>query len=86
VYTSRVSNLLRYTPYAYFRAGQQSLAHDGDDLSFFLDGYPEAPFLSASTSSAEAAPTAEATAAAAVAPAALAAETAKETTGKPDSR
>lgn len=37
VYTSRVSNLLRYTPYAYFRAGQQSLAHDGDDLAVFLD-------------------------------------------------
>ena len=36
VYTSRVSNLLRYTPYAYFRAGQQSLAHDGDDLEAFL--------------------------------------------------
>ena len=26
----------RYTPYAYFRAGQQSLAHDGDDLAGFL--------------------------------------------------
>ena len=38
VYTSRVSNLLRYTPYAYFRAGQQSLAHDGDDLETFLLG------------------------------------------------
>ena len=37
VYTSRVSNLLRYTPYAYFRAGQQSLAHDGDDLAVFLE-------------------------------------------------
>jgi len=79
VYTSRVSNLLRYTPYAYFRAGQQSLAHDGDDLSFFLDGYPEAPFLSASTTSAEAAPTAEAAAAAA---AALAADTTKEAADK----
>lgn len=31
-----MSNLLRYTPYAYFRAGQQSLAHDGDDLAYFL--------------------------------------------------
>lgn len=36
VYTSRVSNLLRYTPYAYFRAGQQSLAHDGSELANFL--------------------------------------------------
>jgi hypothetical protein len=26
----------RYSPYAYFRAGQQSLAHDGDDLAAFL--------------------------------------------------
>jgi hypothetical protein len=56
VYTSRVSNLLRYTPYAYFRAGQQSLAHDGDDLSTFLGGYPKAPFLAAGANSAEAAP------------------------------
>ena len=28
VYTSRVSNFLRYTPYAYFRSPSQSLAHD----------------------------------------------------------
>eukprot|EP00614_Pseudopedinella_elastica_P016320 CAMPEP_0172645748 /NCGR_PEP_ID=MMETSP1068-20121228/239888_1 /TAXON_ID=35684 /ORGANISM="Pseudopedinella elastica, Strain CCMP716" /LENGTH=794 /DNA_ID=CAMNT_0013459993 /DNA_START=133 /DNA_END=2517 /DNA_ORIENTATION=- len=38
VYTSRVSNLLRYTPFAYFRAGQQSLAHDGEDLAAHLEG------------------------------------------------
>ena len=28
IYTSRVCNLFRYTPYAYFRSPSQSLAHD----------------------------------------------------------
>jgi len=28
VYTSRVSNFARYSPYAYFRSPTQSLAHD----------------------------------------------------------
>ena len=28
VYTSRVANFLRYTPYMYFRSPSQSLAHD----------------------------------------------------------
>ncbi|PNH09285.1 hypothetical protein TSOC_004092 [Tetrabaena socialis] len=28
IYTSRVSNFLRYTPYSYFRSPSQSLAHD----------------------------------------------------------
>ncbi|CAL8467153.1 g6689 [Coccomyxa elongata] len=28
IYTSRVANFLRYTPYAYFRSPSQSLAHD----------------------------------------------------------
>jgi len=27
----------RYTPYAHFRAAQQSLPHDGDDLAAFLE-------------------------------------------------
>ena len=30
IYTSRVCNLFRYTPYAYFRSPSQSLAHDRD--------------------------------------------------------
>ena len=33
VYTSRVSNFLRYTPYAYFRSPSQSLAHDRSNIS-----------------------------------------------------
>lgn len=28
IYTSRVANFLRYTPYMYFRSPSQSLAHD----------------------------------------------------------
>jgi hypothetical protein len=28
IYTSRVSNFLRYTPYSYFRSPTQSMAHD----------------------------------------------------------
>ncbi len=28
IYTSRVSNFLRYTPYMYFRSPSQSMAHD----------------------------------------------------------
>lgn len=28
IYTSRVANFLRYTPYAYFRSPGQALAHD----------------------------------------------------------
>lgn len=30
IYTSRVSNFLRYTPFMYFRSGAQSLSHDHD--------------------------------------------------------
>ena len=32
LYTSRVSNFYRYTPYAYFNSGLQSLAHDTADI------------------------------------------------------
>lgn len=35
VYTSRVSNFLAYTPYAYFRAPSQSLAHDRGLTSYY---------------------------------------------------
>lgn len=35
VYTSRVSNFMRYTPYAYFRSPSQSLAHDRGLTSYY---------------------------------------------------
>ncbi|XP_010558821.2 PREDICTED: 5'-nucleotidase domain-containing protein 4-like, partial [Tarenaya hassleriana] len=34
IYTSRVSNFLNYTPFTYFRAQEQSLAHDSDAYDF----------------------------------------------------
>lgn len=37
VYTSRVSNLMRYTPYMYFRSPSQSLAHDRGLTAWYED-------------------------------------------------
>ena len=36
IYTSKVSNMLRYTPYMYFRTPQQSLAHDRNLTNYQL--------------------------------------------------
>lgn len=33
IYTSRVSNFLRYTPYMYFRSSSQSTPHDTMNLT-----------------------------------------------------
>lgn len=35
IYTSRVSNFLRYSPFMYFRSPSQSLAHDRCETAFF---------------------------------------------------
>ena len=34
IYTSRVSNFLRYTPYKHFICGRQTLTHDREDDVF----------------------------------------------------
>lgn len=39
VYTSRVSNFLRYTPFNYFRSPSQSLAHDRDLTDYYKRKY-----------------------------------------------
>ncbi|GLC35595.1 hypothetical protein PLESTM_000341200 [Pleodorina starrii] len=39
IYTSRVSNFLRYTPYSYFRSPSQSLAHDRNLTRYFEKTY-----------------------------------------------
>lgn len=37
VYTSRVSNFARYTPYQYFRSPSQSLAHDRNLTAYYRE-------------------------------------------------
>ena len=39
VYTSRVANFLRYTPYMYFRSPSQSLAHDRNLSEYYRQRY-----------------------------------------------
>jgi len=39
IYTSRVSNFLRYTPYMYFRSPSQSLAHDRNLSRYYAAAY-----------------------------------------------
>ncbi|PNW73801.1 hypothetical protein CHLRE_13g573150v5 [Chlamydomonas reinhardtii] len=39
IYTSRVSNFLRYTPYSYFRSPSQSLAHDRNLTRYYERTY-----------------------------------------------
>eukprot|EP00798_Chlamydomonas_sp_ICE-L_P002059 gene2059-18237_t len=41
IYTSRVSNFQRYTPYMYFRSPSQSLAHDRGLTSYYQKKYAE---------------------------------------------
>ncbi len=39
IYTSRVANFLRYTPYMYFRSPSQSLAHDRNLSEYYRQRY-----------------------------------------------